>query len=248
VRDTHITISLRRKHLVKHPLRLAFVLVGSVGLSLAAGLAMPATAFAAGSGYTPVGTPTTGGTASGLAGTVVTSTTIQPSGGTASGTVGTATITAKVPAGTFTDPVQLVLTDATSSAVTPTGGGKVAVTFGIGIYENGTKVTGSFPAITVTVSSSSITAGSTVYLVTSSGLQAVSGASVSNGSATFSITSDPTVEVTTPAAAAGTTGAIAGATSGQTGKPFRLEEGIAISLLAFGGLLMLGLRLRRRSA
>ena len=72
------------------------------------------------------------------------------------------------------------------------------VTFGIGIYVNGTKVTGTFPAISITVSSPSITAGSTVYLVTGSGLQSVSGDSVKAGSATFTITSDPVIEVATP--------------------------------------------------
>jgi hypothetical protein len=205
------------------------------------------TAFAAGSGYTPAANPTTGGTATGLAGTVVTSTTIQPSGGTATGTVGSATITASVPAGTFTGPVQVVMTDATSSAVTPPSGGTIVVTFGIGIFENGTKVTGSFPAITVTVTSSSITAGSTVYLLTGSTLQAVSGASVTAGSATFTITSDPVVTTAaTSATASGT--AIAGATSEVTGKPFLLEGGIAAALVAFGGLMLVGLRLRRRSA
>jgi hypothetical protein len=217
--------------------------LGTVGVA-----ATTAPAFAAGTGYTPGANPTPGGTATGLAGTVVTSTTIQPSGGTATGSVGSATVSVSVPAGAFTGPVQLVLTDAAASSVTSSAGSTV-VTFGLGIFENGTKVTGTFPAITVTVSSSSITAGSTVYIVTGSGLQAVSGASVTNGSATFSITSDPVVEVVAAAANAAAAGtAIPGATLGLTGKPFLLEGGMAAALVVFGALLLIGLSFRRRTA
>jgi len=234
------------------------LLAASLGLAGVVCLTTPSVAFAAGNGYTPAASPTTGGTASGLAGTVITSTTIQPSGGTANGTIGNATITATVKAGTFTGPVQLVITNASSSAITPTGGGTPVVTFGIGVFENGTKDTGTFPAITVTVTSPSITAGSTVDFVTGAGLQVVSGTAVTNGSATFTFTSDPTVEVVaatataasaTSASASGSSGsAIAGATSGQTGKPFLLEELVAVGLLALGVLLLVGLRLRRRPA
>jgi hypothetical protein len=237
------------------PLRL---LVGLFSVVIAATLAAPAVAFAAGTGYTPTPAPTPGGTASGLAGTVVSSTTIQPSGGTANATIGNSTITVNVKAGTFTGPVQVVVTDASSSSVTPSGGGTTVVTFGLGIFENGSKVTATFPAITVTVSSPSIKAGTTVYFVTGTGLQAVSGDSVTNGSATFTFTSDPIVEVITPpatttaAAAAGGSAssgsAIAGATSGQTGKPFMLEGGLAIALVVLGTLMLVGLRLRRRPA
>jgi hypothetical protein len=225
-----------------------------IGL-LAAGivLAAPTAAFAAGTGYTP-GAPAPGGTATGLPGNVVSTTTIQPSGGTANATIGSTSITVTVPAGAFTGPVQLVVTDASSSAVAAAGGASTVVTFGVGFYVNGTKVTGTFPAVTITVSSPSITAGSTVYFVTASGLQAVSGDSVQAGSATFTITSDPVVEVATPvaiSAAAGVTAtgaAITGATSAQTGKPFFLESLIAAGLLALGTLLLVGLLVRRRTA
>ena len=224
-----------------------------VGIIIAGAIiATPAAAFAAGNGYTPGGTGT-GGTATGLPGSVVSTTTIQPSGGTANATVGNATISITVQAGTFTGPVQVVVTDASSSAITPPGGASIVVTFGIGFYVNGTKVTGTFPAVTVAVSSPSITVGSTVYFVTGSGLQSVSGAAVKAGSATFTITSDPVVEVATPpaaaaAAATGSGSAIAGATSAQTGKPFFLESLLAGGLIALGTLLLLALRLRRRTA
>ena len=250
------SVKVRTDHVKRAfaPLRL---LVASLSVLIATALAAPAVAFAAGTGYTPTPNPTPGGTASGLAGTVVSSTTIQPSGGTANATIGSASITVTVKAGTFTGPVQVVVTDATSSAVTPSGGGTPIVTFGVGIFENGTKDTSTFQAVTVTVNSPSIKAGTTVYFVTGSGLQAVSGASVTNGSATFTITNDPVVEVatataTTTAAAAGGTGssgsAIAGATAGQTGKPFLLEGGLAVVLIVIGGLMLVGLRLRRRPA
>jgi hypothetical protein len=225
--------------------------MGALGCGLVAltsSLIAPGNAFGAGSGYTPAGTPAVGGTATGLAGTVASTSTIQPSGGTATATVGSATIVATVPAGAFTGSVQLVETDATSSAVTPPGGGTPVVTFGIGIFANGVKVTGSFPAITVTVTSPSIVAGSLVYLVTAGGLQAVSGASVSAGSATFSITSDPVIELATPVSAAGTASVtpITGATSVQTGKPFLLEGGVAAVLCLAGALLLVAAHRRRR--
>jgi hypothetical protein len=179
---------------------------------------------------------------------VASTSTIQPSGGTATATVGSSTIVATVPAGAFTGPVQVVETDATSAAVTPPGGGTPIVTFGIGIFSNGVKVTGSFPAVTVTVTSPSIVAGSSVYLVTGSGLQSVSGASVSAGTATFTITSDPTIEVATPAAAAGAASVtpISGATSAQTGEPVLLEGGLAVALCLGGAFLLIAARRRGR--
>jgi len=227
--------------------------VGALALVAAAVALTPTAAFAAGSGYAPSGGGNTG-TATGLPGSVVSATTIQPSGGTANATIGTTTISVDVPAGAFTGPVQLVITDAAASAVTPSGGATVVVTFGVGFYENGTKVTGTFPAVTVTVTSSAITAGSTVSFVTGGGLQAVSGASIKAGSATFTVTSDPVVEVATPVSAvpAGTTGttgsAISGATTAQTGKPFFLEGLLAVALASFGFLLLVAVRLRRRAA
>jgi hypothetical protein len=225
--------------------------VAGCGVAMAGALLIaPTAAFGAGTGYTPAGSPTPGGTATGLAGTVASTTTVQPGGGVATGTVGSATVTATVPAGAFTGAVQVVITDATSSAVVPPGGGTAIVTFGIGIYSDGVKVTGSFPAVSITVTSPSITAGSTVYLVTGSGLQSVSGDAVKAGSATFSITSDPTIEVATTTAATTTGGAtaIAGATSSQTGKPFILEGGIAALLCAVGALLLVAVRRRGRPA
>ena len=221
-------------------------LVAVAALTLSALSVAAGTAFGAGAGYAPGGNPTVGGGATGLAGTVITSTAIQPTGGTAAGVLGTTTVTATVPAGAFTGTTQLVITDATTSSLTPPSGTSIVV-FGIGFYENGTKVTGSFPAVTVTVSSPSIKAGSTVYFVTGSGLQAVSGAQVSIGSATFSITSDPVIEVASSTTAA-PVAVVPGATSAQTGKPVILELGIAGILILAGATLLVGRRLRRRTS
>ena len=131
-----------------------------VGIAIVATVAMSPTAFAAGSGYSP-SEPVPGGTATGLPGTVVTSTTIPPSGGSVSGAVGGSTVAVTIPAGAFTGPTQAVLTDATGSGVVPSSGGTSVVTFGVAFYVNGTKVTGTFPAVTVTVTSASIKYDST---------------------------------------------------------------------------------------
>ena len=228
--------------MVALPFRLSKA-VCAAGIAVLATVATSPAAFAAGTGYAPTESAP-GGSAAGLPGTVVTSTTISPSGGSVSGTVGGSTVTATIPAGAFADPVQAVLTDAAGSGVVPPNGGTSVVTFGVAFYVNGTKVTGAFPAVTITVTSASITAGSTVYLVVGASLQAVSGASVTNGSATFSITSDPVVEI---AAASTSSLPITGATSVQTGKPFLLEGGIAAALLLVGGLLLIRARLRRNA-
>jgi hypothetical protein len=137
-----------------------------------------------------------------------------------------------------------VITDASSSQISPATGAPV-LTFGVGFYVDGTKYTGSFPPVTVTVTGPGITAGSTVYLVTGSGLQAVSGDQVTNGTATFAITSDPIVEISSPAGA--NLSAIPGGASAQTGKPVVLEVGLSV-LLVLGGIALLVItRLRRRA-
>lgn len=213
----------------------ATIVVGLGGLAIAAG-----PAAAAGGGYAP-STPTPGGTATGLPGSVVTVTTIQPSGGKATATIGTSSVTVTVPSGTFSVPTQAVFTDAASATVTPSNGGSVIVTFGLGFYQNGTKVTGTFPPVTVTISNASIGSNTTVYFVVNGALQAVSGATVSSGTATFTVTSDPTVELTNAAAPT----AVASATTVSTGEPFILEGGVAGLLVLAGGFLLIRARKRR---
>ena len=217
--------------------------VGGVAVGVAVMTMAPA-ASAAGGGYTP-GTPVPGGTATGLPGSVVTVTTIQPGGGKATAVVGASTISATVPAGTFSVPTQAVFTDAGGVSVTPSAGGTVIVTFGVGFYQNGTKVSGSFSPVKITVTNPSISSTTTVYFVVNGVLEPVSGATVSNGSATFTITSDPTVELTSALSATAT--AVPSATTVSTGEPFLLEGGVA-SVLVLGGALLLARSLRRRPA
>jgi hypothetical protein len=186
------------------------------------GLAIAApSALAAGTGYSP-GPPTPGGTATGLPGSVVSVTTIQPSGGKGAATIGTSTVTTTVPSGTFSVPTQLVLTDAGSVTVNPSNGGSVIVTFGVGFYQDGTKVAGTFPPVTVTITNDSITPGTTVYFVVNGVLQAVSHPTTSLGSVSFVITSDPTVELVSAPSAT-----VPAATTVSTGEPFVLEGAIA---------------------
>jgi hypothetical protein len=242
-----VAVDSRERHTAGYVRRsVGAVAIGLLALGGAALVASPS-AFAAGTGYAPSTAPHTGGTAAGLHGKVVKVCALQPGGGTCSATVGNATITAKVSAGTFTVPTTCVVTDADSTAVAVPDGGSLVVAFGIGCYQNGTKVTGSFsPAVTVVVTSPEITSGSKVYLRVGTQLQAITGAQVTGGKATFSISEDPTVEVTAPGVSA-----VPGATTVHTGEPFGLEGAIADVLVLAGsvflGWLVLGRR-RRRAA
>jgi hypothetical protein len=216
-------------------------------LGIGGAFATTVPAFGAGTGYAPTGAPpAAGGTSAGLPGTVISSTAIQPTGGTGSATIATCAVNVTVPPGVFTGTTQLVITDAASSTVNPTNGTAI-VTFGVGFFVNGTKVTGSFPAVTVTVSCPSITGGSAADFVTATGLQNVPGALVHVGSVTFAITSDPVVEVVavTVSSSAPAT-AIASGTSAPTGKPVVLEMGVAGVLILGGSGVLVILRPRHR--
>jgi len=234
------------------PLWAARVARAVLGVALGIGAAVLASsaAFGAGTGYGGgTGGGGTGGTG-GVAGTVVSTTTIQPTGGSGSGVVGSSTINVTVPPSAFNGPVQLVITDATSSSPGSVSGNSVVVSFGIAFYENGSKVTGTFPAVSASVSGPNITASSVLYL---------------NGSTTpypstfspphtlnFTVTSDPNFLVAQAATAAAlsqsSTGSIAGGTTAQTGEPFLGEGLVAGVLVLCGGLVLVGLRLRRRTA
>ncbi len=222
-------------------LRARLAVGGVVSGVVLAGLTVAAPhAFAAGTGYSP-GAPAPGGTATGLPGSVVSVTTIQPSGGKGSATIGTSTVTTTVPSGTFSVPTELVVTDAGSVTVTPSNGGSVIVTFGVGFYQDGTKVAGTFPPVTVTIANDSITPGATVYFVVNGALEAVSHPTTSLGSVSFTITSDPTVELVS-----GPSTTVPAATTVSTGEPFLLEGGIA-ALLVVAGVLLLTRALTRRT-
>lgn len=215
--------------------------------SAAALVMAPSTvASAAGNGYTP-GTPSPGGVAPGLPGHVDTVTTVGAGGGTATGSVGSSTITVTVGPTSFGQPVQVVMTSPPGQS---NGNGKdkgqIVALFGLGFYENGSKVTGSFPPVTVTVTSPNIVAGSTVSFIVNGNLVQVPSSQVTAGSATFTISSDPVVEVTNVAGTAPI--AITGATAAVTGEPFGLDEILSAFLVLLGIALLLTLRLRRRAA
>jgi hypothetical protein len=205
-------------------------------LTLGTGAALAGPVWAAGAGGSNGGgTGGTGGTGAGApAGTVVSTTTVQTSGGSATGAIADGTVNVSVPAGAFTVPTQVIITDDSTS-------GNVA--FGIGFYQNGAKVTGSFPAVSCSITSPSITSASTL----TSGGATYPSTFVPAHTLDFTITSDPTFAVVTPAALSSTS-AIAGATSASTGEPFLGEGLVAAALVVGGGLILLRLRLRRPPA
>ncbi|MGH9073893.1 MAG: hypothetical protein ACRDZQ_07205 [Acidimicrobiales bacterium] len=220
-------------------------------------LSIPSVAFAAGSGY---GGPGPAPTGTGAFSSVVEVVTVQPSGGTVTVTVDGATITIVVPPGTFTSPVQVVITagDLTSIGDAGVPGAKVIVAFGVQIDQNGTPVGGTFAnPISVTVSDSSITGTSKVYeLLTNGTYGAVPGATVGTGTAQVSFSSDPSFVILQPPAPPAVapvsssgptaTGApIPGATTATTGKPFVTEGLVALGLVGLGGLGTWRLRRRR---
>jgi hypothetical protein len=130
--------------------------------------------------------------------------------------------------------------------VTAPSGDTIVLAFGVNFCVNGSKVTGTFPTpVTVTVTNPAIKPGDTLYIETTGGLVPVTAATISNGSFTFTITSDPAFVLVAPATPQVAT-VIPGATSVVTGKPFLLEGVIAAGLVAFGTLLLLRLRFRHR--
>ncbi len=208
----------------------------AAGVAVAASVLGTATAFAAGSGYTPAGGSASPAGVPGGFTSVLTTGTVQPSGGTVTGSDNGDTVTVTVPAGALTQAAQVVVT---AGNVTQIGGagqvGKDAVVaVGISVMVNGTKFTGTFPKpITVTISGN-FAAGDqvVVYDPSTGGWSPVPGATIANGTATFQITSDPDVAVL-----ASTSSAVSGATSASTGEPFVLEGGAAAALVVGGSLL-----------
>jgi hypothetical protein len=201
-------------------------------------------AFAAGSGY---GAGTTGAPGqTGNYSNIASVQTVAASGGTVTAADNGATVTVTVPAGDFTAPVQIVFLAATN----PTAGftGTVEFAFGVQVDQNGQKLNTSFPSpITVTVTDSSITAGSIVSYLSGTAFIAAPGWTTSAGKATGSFSVDVDYLITAPAAstvAPAPGSAVPGATTAVTGKPFFAESAVAIGLVGMG---ILGLIRRRRS-
>ncbi len=222
----------------------------AVGVASLAGSA----AFAAGSGYTPTTSPVPTGTPGGYS-QVVTAETISPSATATTVmavTVDGIPVHISVPAGTFSTPVQVIVTAPVLSQVT-TGvsalgySGYVAVA-GLGVSvvtSSGKLYSGTFlKPITVTIDNPKIGAGDRVVEWNGQGtFSAVSNASVGAGHASWTFQQDPAFAVLAPKNA----GVVPGATSPVTGKPF-LEEGLlAMGLLGSGAALLFRTRRQRSS-
>ena len=215
--------------------RRIFQVGAAVGVATAASVLGSATAFAAGNGYAPSsGTGTPAGVPGGFT-SVLTTATVQPSGGTVTGSDNGNTVTVTVPAGAFTQPAQVVLTAGDVAQIGSAGqaGKQTVVAVGISVLVNNTTFTGTFPKpITVTIAGNFATGDEVVvYNPSTSSWSPVPGATIANGTATFSITSDPDIAVL-----ASTSSAVTGATSASTGKPFLLEGGAAAALVLGGTL------------
>lgn len=109
-------------------------------------------------------------------------------------TVDGCTVIVNVPRGTFPSGDQLIIANA--SRIPPPVGTTTVVSFFIGAYRYGAKVTGTFRhSITAVVLGSKIKVVDQVWASTGGGWNLVRSASVTNGRATIAITSDPTIDV-----------------------------------------------------
>jgi hypothetical protein len=214
----------------------AMLVVGAGGALAAGGYGPPA----------PVVPPAPGGFSA-----VVTSQSIGPAGGKVGPvSVDGVTVNLTVPAGAFTDTVQITLT-APSLAGIGTGGmaGRHAVAgVGVQVTQNGATYPGTFhKPLTVTMASSSINAACAVVVWNGAAFVSAGG-TAGAGAATVSFDHDPSFAVLAPASSAVPPVApIAGATGPKTGEPF-LGEGILAGVLLVMGMAGLGFALRRRRA
>jgi hypothetical protein len=235
-------------HLVARALQKITVVV-AIGL---AALALPVSAFAAGTGYEggnlgPTGVP-------GGYGSIITSQTVPTTGGTVTGTVSGDTITVTVPSGAFTTSEEVTIT---SADVTGIGDGGVtgdSAVLGIGINitdpTGETKVTSTFsPALTVAITGSFSATDAVVYYNHGTGTwDTLTGVTVTATEISFSITADPDIAVLASSSTSTAPGApVADATTVHTGKPFLLEEIIAGVLVLFGLATLVWVKRRRPS-
>jgi len=207
-------------------------------------VATPAVAFAAGTPYT--GQNTSGNTGGvGLPGSVVVTCNETGAASTCTGQIGSVTITITVPAGDLPAGSQLVITSVTNTAP---GGFVVLVEFGVGAFDNGTKITSAFAVpLGATLTGPAFTPATKVFLVTSTGTTPVS-STFSGNSISFSVPSDPVYQADNPGAttAAATTSG-SGTTPAFTGANLIPEIVTGSILVLLGAVLLVGSRRLARS-
>lgn len=176
---------------------------------------------------------------------VVTTQTITPAGGTVGPImVAGAEVTVHVPAGAFSQDVQLTITAPDLSDIPAAPGFTIVAGVGAEITLNGAHYPGTFGApVTITIASPRITASSQVVVWNGSSFVNDPNSTTMAGSASISFDSDPAFAVESPTSSK--TAPVPGATSPVTGEPF-LGEGLLAGLLVLGGTGGLVMSRRRR--
>jgi hypothetical protein len=162
------------------------------GLSV---LSLAPSAGAAGSGYAEPSGTVTGPTGESFPVSAV----LTPTNGAVSGTatVGTSTVDVSSPAGALDPSDQLVVANSVSQPTAPGATGVVSLF--VGVYNNGTKVTGTFAKpVTIVISDPNIKAGDVVQEFVNGAWTTISNATVVDGKVVVSVSSDPTIEVVHP--------------------------------------------------
>ncbi|MCL4422881.1 MAG: hypothetical protein M1115_06910 [Actinobacteria bacterium] len=201
------------------------VVVGLVAVS-AALAALSGTAWAAQGGYLPSSTSQQSSVPGGFS-TVAATKSFTSSGGTMQASVDGLGVSVTVPAGALPQGGQVILRSGNLSAVPGSVAG-IAVSIDVGGHPLTQPL--STP-ITVVVDNPAIKASDVVLIWNGSSFIAYSDASVTAGSATIKITSDPVFVVSSPSSVQ----AVPGATSVTTGEPFVGGGLLALALLVLAG-------------
>lgn len=223
----------RRAHIrahIKQHRGLAWKLLVIAVTGVVAALGMAGTAFAATASHAQYGpppppavTPPGGFTA------VVTTVTIGPAGGVVGPvTVDPASLSVNVPAGAFTKPMQVTVTEPDLAQITPMPGYYNVSGAGVIISYDGVKYTGTFAKpVTVNFTSNQIWPASKLLVWTGSAFDVAPGSMAGTGYAMTSFSHDPYYVVQSPTA-------VPRATVPVTGEPF-VGEGLLAGLLVLAG-------------